>query len=106
MRSWGRAGSGPYTVIIDNLMNLELLFWGAKNGGSADWRDMAHEHALTSMRDHVRADGSTFHVVDYDPDTGEPVGRRTNQGFAHDVDLVARPGVGHPRLHHRLPRDA
>ena len=71
-------------MIIDNLMNVELLFWGAKNGGSADWRDMAHEHALTTMRDHVRADGSTFHVVDYDPDTGEPVRRRTNQGFAHE----------------------
>lgn len=80
-RSWGRRGSSPFRVIVDNLMNIELLFWGAKNGGPRAWRRMAHTHALTTLRDHVRPDGSTFHVVDYDTVTGQPVAKGTAQGL-------------------------
>jgi unsaturated chondroitin disaccharide hydrolase len=56
------------TVIIDNMMNLELLLFAAQNGGSSTWRDMAVSHALKTMQNHVRADGSTYHVVDYNTD--------------------------------------
>jgi unsaturated chondroitin disaccharide hydrolase len=56
------------TVIIDNMMNLELLFFAAQNGGDPSWRNMAVSHALKTMQNHVRADGSTYHVVDYNSD--------------------------------------
>jgi len=83
-RSWGDRGSRDFTVIVDNLMNLELLFWASKHGGDPAWYGMALSHALRSMRDHVRRDGSTFHVVDYDPGTGRVKRKRTRQGYARD----------------------
>jgi unsaturated chondroitin disaccharide hydrolase len=63
-------------------MNLQLLFWGADHGGPPSWREMALEHARTAARDFVRSDGSTFHVVEYDPATGAVRARGTAQGYA------------------------
>ncbi|MGI9082279.1 MAG: glycoside hydrolase family 88 protein [Thermoleophilaceae bacterium] len=78
-RSWGQAGP-RFRVIIDNLMNIELLFWGARHGGPPAWREMAYRHALTTLRDHVRPDGSTYHIVDYDTATGSVLQKATGQG--------------------------
>ena len=82
VRSWGRLNSPTFTVIIDNMMNLELLFWAARNGGDPTWRDMAVSHALNSARDHVRPDGSTYHVVEYSSKTGALKWRGTHQGYS------------------------
>ena len=69
IRSWDH---GPYScpVIIDNMMNLELLSWAAKNGGEARLRNIALSHADRTHANHFRQDGSAYHVVDYDPDSG------------------------------------
>ena len=83
LRSWSW-GSWRFPVIIDNMMNLEILFWASKNGGDAAWYDMAVSHALTTMENHVRGDGSIYHLVDFDPATGEVVLRSTWQGYADD----------------------
>jgi unsaturated chondroitin disaccharide hydrolase len=83
-RSWGRRGSRRFTVIVDNLMNLELLFWAARHGGNPAWHGMARSHALRALREHVRPDGSTFHVVDFDRDTGRVRRKRTRQGHSRD----------------------
>lgn len=88
-RSWGSAGDPRFTVIVDNLMNNELLLWGARHGGPRAWREMAVRHGLTALRNQVRPDGSTFHVVDYDPDTGAVRRQRTRQG-AGDRSTWAR----------------
>jgi unsaturated chondroitin disaccharide hydrolase len=64
------------------MMNLELLLWGAANGGDPGWREMALTHARVTGRDLVRADGGTFHVVDYEPATGAVRLRGTYQGYA------------------------
>jgi unsaturated chondroitin disaccharide hydrolase len=79
VRSWD-GPAGQVSVIIDSLMNLELLFWGAEHGGRVEWRDLAHQHALTVARSHLRPDGSTFHVVRFDEATGAPVWQGTVQG--------------------------
>lgn len=71
-------------VLIDNMMNLELLFWAADNGGSAELHDIALQHAYTTVREHVRADGSTYHHVDFDLASGEAIRHYTNQGYADD----------------------
>jgi len=71
-----------YTVIIDNMMNLELLLFAAQNGGLSSWRDHAVTHALKTMQNHVRPDGSTFHVVGYDETTGAVAAQYTWQGFS------------------------
>jgi chondroitin AC lyase len=80
--SWNPNSRWKFPVIVDNMMNLELLFWAAKNGGGDDLRKIAETHALTTMKNHVRSDGSTFHVIDYDPATGAVRARNTAQGYA------------------------
>jgi unsaturated chondroitin disaccharide hydrolase len=88
IRSWDW-GEWSYPVIIDNLMNLELLFYATRVGGDARLHEIAHAHALTTLRDHVRADGSTFHLVDYDPLTGAVRSRGTYAG-ASDASTWSR----------------
>jgi unsaturated chondroitin disaccharide hydrolase len=83
LRSWD-GPPGETTVIVDSLMNDDLLFWGADHGGPAEWRTMARQHALTVARWHLRPDGSTFHVVRFDDQTGQPVWRGTAQGLSDD----------------------
>lgn len=82
--SWSFA---PYDVtweeIIDNMMNLELLFWTAANGGSSTYRDMAVSHATKAMTNHFRTDSSTFHVVKYSQTTGAVTSRETRQGYSN-----------------------
>ncbi|MDQ1631296.1 MAG: hypothetical protein QOC80_1268 [Frankiaceae bacterium] len=87
-----RCGAGPagqVNVIIDNLMNLELLFWAAQHGGRAEWRDIALQTALTTASWHLRPDGSTFQVVRFDESTGRPVWQGTAQGRS-DASTWAR----------------
>jgi hypothetical protein len=81
IRSWSW-GEWRYPVIVDNLMNLELLFWGAAHGGESRWREIARAHAEKTMGTHVRPDGGSFHVVDHDTATGAVTRRMTRQGFA------------------------
>ena len=71
-------------VIIDNMMNLEMMFWAAENGASdaTELYNRAVNHATTTMNEHVRADGSTYHVVTFDPTSGDVVSKSTHQGYA------------------------
>jgi unsaturated chondroitin disaccharide hydrolase len=69
IRSWDH-GSYTCPVIIDNMMNLELLSWAARNGGEARLGEIARSHADRTMRNHFRPDGSAYHILDYDPKTG------------------------------------
>jgi unsaturated chondroitin disaccharide hydrolase len=85
IKSWDRDPKlFTFPVIIDNLMNLELLTSAARLGGEPRWRDIALAHADTALRNHFRADGSSVHVVDYDPDTGRVLRRVTHQGAGDD----------------------
>jgi unsaturated chondroitin disaccharide hydrolase len=82
IKSWDTRVEWPFPVIIDNMMNLELLLWAAREGNEPRYREIAVAHANTTMRNHFRADHSCFHVVDYDPATGAPRKRQTHQGAA------------------------
>jgi unsaturated chondroitin disaccharide hydrolase len=73
-----------YPVIIDNMMNLELLFFASKISGDTIYKHIAIKHAEKTMLNHLRADYSSYHVVDYDTITGKPIHKETNQGFAHN----------------------
>ncbi|GAB5552941.1 MAG: glycoside hydrolase family 88 protein [Saprospiraceae bacterium] len=79
----------PHNTIIDNMINLELLFWASRNGGSKHLYDIAAKHAETTMNNHFREDYTTFHVVVYDPITGKKIEGLTHQGYA-DESLWAR----------------
>lgn len=71
-------------VIIDNMMNLELLFEATALSGDSSFYRIAVSHADQTLKYHFRPDNSCYHVVDYNPETGEVLHRHTAQGFAHE----------------------
>lgn len=79
---WGKKWSCP--VIIDNMMNLELLMNAHELFGTDSLKSIALSHANTTMVNHFREDYTTFHLVDYDKQTGEIRGKQTVQGYADD----------------------
>ncbi len=79
IRSWDNR-KWEFPVIIDNMMNLELLFWASQHGGTRAMYDAAVSHAERTMKNHIRPDGSTYHVVDYDTLTGRVLAKNTHQG--------------------------
>jgi unsaturated chondroitin disaccharide hydrolase len=89
IKSWDWSPQWAFPVIVDNMMNLELLMWASRNGGGDTLAAIARSHALRTIQNHFRPDGSTFHVVDYDPLTGVVVTRQTHQGAA-DSSVWAR----------------
>ena len=88
IRSWDNP-TWKYPVIIDNMMNLELLMWAARAGSEPRFREIALSHADKTLANHFRPDGSSFHLVDYDPATGAAAKKQTVQGAA-DVSAWAR----------------
>lgn len=85
IRSWDHNGDKwDCPVIIDNMMNLELLFWASKESGDSTYHHIAVNHAITTMKNHFREDYSTWHVVDYDTITGEVRNKTTHQGYADE----------------------
>lgn len=85
IRSWDQfIDIWQYPVIIDNMMNLELLFWATKVTGDKRFYNIATTHANTTMREHFRPDYSCYHVVSYDTISGKPHAKQTNQGCADE----------------------
>ena len=82
IRSWERFGEYRYPVIIDNMMNLELLFWASKVSGDPKYREIAISHADKTLENHFRQDNSSWHVLAYDSVTGEVLAKKTAQGAA------------------------
>ena len=81
-RGWQSQRNWMFPVIIDNMMNLELLFEVSALTGNDTYKQVAISHADTTLKNHFRTDNSSYHVVDYNPDTGEVRGKQTAQGFA------------------------
>jgi len=90
IRSWDHHNDvWQFPVIIDNMMNLEMLYWASKQTGDPVYAQVATTHALTTLKNHFRPDNSSFHVVDYDTITGQVRKRQTHQGYA-DASAWAR----------------
>lgn len=71
-------------VIIDNMMNLELLFNATKLSGDSSFYKLAAEHADNTIKNHYRPDYSCYHVVDYSLEDGSVRARETAQGYSHE----------------------
>ena len=80
-------------VIIDNMMNLEILFEATSLSGDSTFYNMAVSHADMTLKNHFRMDGSSYHVVDYDMRTGKVRSRCTAQGYS-DESAWARGQAG------------
>ncbi|MCU0429203.1 MAG: glycoside hydrolase family 88 protein [Cytophagaceae bacterium] len=86
IRSWDRydwSSRWQYPVIIDNMMNLELLFFAFKETKDSLFYRVATTHANTTMRNHFRADNSSCHVLNYDTLTGAVINCTTHQGYSN-----------------------
>ncbi|RYU86592.1 glucuronyl hydrolase [Mucilaginibacter terrigena] len=83
IKSWD-AKPSDFVVIIDNMMNLELLFWATKVSGDSSYYKIAVTHANTTIKNHYRADHSSYHVINYNPETGAVQEKKTAQGFANE----------------------
>src|SRR5690606_24309829 len=100
IQSWDRIKSldgsvyWDFPVIIDNMMNLELLFFASKVTGDDSFKNIAIKHAETAMKNHVRPDFSSYHVVTYNPETGAVNSRETYQGYAHQSTWARGQGWG------------
>lgn len=81
--SWQAQRGWQCPVIIDNMMNLELLFEATKLTGDSTYYRVALSHANRTLNEHFRSDGSCYHVVDYDLENGKVRSRETAQGYAH-----------------------
>jgi unsaturated chondroitin disaccharide hydrolase len=95
----------PLSLPPDFLINVQILLWGAKHIGppnavtalrmdtdpAATWRDMAIRHARATAKNHLRPDGTSYHIVEYNPENRPPFinKRYTYQGYA-DESVWAR----------------
>lgn len=94
IRSWdgGKNWDGQpwtYPVIIDNMMNLEFLTQASKITGDPTFAQIAKTHANTTIKNHFRKNYSSYHVVDYNPEDGSVIAKKTAQG-AFDESSWAR----------------
>lgn len=83
-KGWQSERGWACPVIIDNMMNLEIMFEATRLTGDSSFYDIAVSHANTTMAHHFRPDFSCYHVVDYDPATGDVRHRQTAQGYADE----------------------
>lgn len=85
IRSWDfNRKDWRYPVIIDNMMNLELLMLASHMFNDDSLNHVARTHANTTMKNHFRADYSSYHLVDYDPEDGHVRSKETVQGYADE----------------------
>jgi hypothetical protein len=84
IKSWDSKAT-DFLVIIDNMMNLDLLFWATKYSGDSSFYKIAITHANTTLKNHFRPDASSYHVVNYDPVTGGVQQKRTAQGAGDET---------------------
>lgn len=83
LRAWNQPERTGWSI-IDTMMNLPLLFWASEETGDPRFRHIAELHADMAQREFIRADGSTHHIVCFDPETGERTGALGGQGYAPD----------------------
>lgn len=84
IKSWNSNAKWQFPVIIDNMMNLEFLFWASKESGDPKFRDICISHADKTLRYHFRPDYSSYHVISYDTVTGLPEKKNTHQGYSDE----------------------
>lgn len=83
-KGWQSERGWQFPVIIDNMMNLELLFEVSLLTENQKYYDIAVAHANTTLKNHFRGDNSSYHVIDYDTLLGKIRSRHTAQGYAHE----------------------
>ncbi len=84
IQSWDSNAKFKCPVIIDNMMNLELLCWASDQQREPKYKVIAIDHANTTLKNHYRPDFSSYHVVDFNLETGNVAAKKTAQGFSDE----------------------
>jgi len=84
IQSWDKSKFYNCPVIIDNMMNLEMLFWASKFTNDLKYKEVAVNHANSTIKNHFRKDYSSFHLIDFDLTDGHIIKKVTNQGCADE----------------------
>lgn len=85
IKSWDHnTDKWTYPVIIDNMMNLELLFEATRLSGDSSFYKIAISHADVTQKNHFRPDFSSWHVIDYDTSNGKVLQKITHQGYSNE----------------------
>jgi len=88
IRAWGKLGGDENNagwMIIDSMMNIELLFIAAELFNKTEWYRIAYAHAVTTFEQSFRDDMSTYHIIEFDPNTGDILKKRTHQGLEDET---------------------
>jgi hypothetical protein len=83
-RGWQSERGWECPVIIDNMMNLELLFDATKYTGDSSFYHIAVTHADNTIKHQFRPDYGTWHVIDFSLTDGSVRNKHTAQGYAHE----------------------
>ncbi|MCW8849600.1 MAG: glycoside hydrolase family 88 protein, partial [Melioribacteraceae bacterium] len=88
LKAWGALSDTSNQsgwMIIDTMLNIELLFWAWQETGEVEFYDIAYKHAITCLKENVRSDFSSYHVIEFNPKTGIVEKRRTHQGWQDET---------------------
>ncbi|MCB0732730.1 MAG: glycoside hydrolase family 88 protein, partial [Ignavibacteriae bacterium] len=87
IKAWGALSDTSKSgwMIIDTMLNLELLFWAWQETGEVEFYDIAYKHAITCMKESVRKDFSSYHVIEFNPENGKVLKKRTHQGWKDET---------------------
>ncbi|NDV60500.1 glycosyl hydrolase family 88 [Bacteroides sp. 519] len=83
-RNWNDTVEWFYPVIVDNMMNLEMLFAATELSGNKKYYDIAVQHANSTIKNHIREDYGTYHVVNYDTISPTVLDQATCQGYCDE----------------------
>jgi unsaturated chondroitin disaccharide hydrolase len=75
----------PHNTIMDNMINLEILFRAAQLSGKKYFYDIAVSHADVTMKNQFRKDYTSYHVAVYDTIDGHFIKGVTHQGYADNT---------------------
>ena len=75
----------PHNTIMDNMINLEMLFRGAQLSGDKRLYNIAVSHADVTMKNQFRKDYTSYHVAVYDTIDGHFIKGVTHQGYGDNT---------------------
>lgn len=90
IKAWNDEGFEGW-VIIDCMMNIPLLYWASEETNNIAYKQIAMRHADKTIENHIRADGSVYHVLNYDINTGGFLGPAPfTQGYDAEMSSWSR----------------
>jgi len=70
------------TAAVDAMMNIALMWWAFEETGDKVFYNTGFSEAVGVQRYFMRPDGSTAHLIQYDPKTGKFLNWLGGQGYA------------------------